>query len=69
MNGLWRSTNHQVIHRGGNFRVSVPFFFEPDWHVRVRPLKQCVERTGGEEKFREVVYGDHLIAKVKGNFH
>lgn len=68
-NGLRRSTNHRVIHRGENFRVSVPFFFEPDCHARVRPLRQCVERTGGEERFGEVVYGDHLIARVKGNFH
>ena len=30
-NGLWRSTPHRVIHRGDNFRVSVPFFYEPDF--------------------------------------
>lgn len=33
-NGLWRSTVHRVVHRGGEYRVSVPFFFEPDWDAR-----------------------------------
>lgn len=30
-NGLWRSTVHKVVHRGDGFRVSVPFFYEPDF--------------------------------------
>ena len=30
-NGLWKSTPHRVIHRGDSFRVSVPFFYEPDF--------------------------------------
>ncbi|KAI5807372.1 hypothetical protein DFH27DRAFT_478960 [Peziza echinospora] len=33
-NGLWKSTIHRVVHKGNNYRVSVPFFFEPDWHAR-----------------------------------
>jgi isopenicillin N synthase-like dioxygenase len=32
-NGLWRSTTHRVVHRGDTFRVSVPFFYEPDFHA------------------------------------
>ena len=68
-NGLWKSTPHRVIHRGENFRVSVPFFFEPNWDAKVTPLPQCVERTGGKRKYKEVCYGDHLTAKVKANFY
>jgi isopenicillin N synthase-like dioxygenase len=30
-NGLWRSTIHRVVHRGEEFRVSIPFFYEPDF--------------------------------------
>lgn len=30
-NGLWKSTRHRVVHKGSGYRVSVPFFFEPDW--------------------------------------
>ncbi|KAI9794602.1 MAG: hypothetical protein M1816_004489 [Peltula sp. TS41687] len=67
-NGLWRSTMHRVIHRGGEWRFSVPFFYEPDFEARIKPLKNCVERTGGEEKYDEVVYGNFLRSKVEGNF-
>lgn len=68
-NGIWKSTNHRVIHRGENFRVSVPFFFEPSFDAVVRPLKKCVEQTGGKAKYDEVVYGDFLVKKVEGNFY
>ncbi|KAI9696904.1 MAG: hypothetical protein M1820_007979 [Bogoriella megaspora] len=68
-NGLWRSTPHRVVHRGDGYRVSVPFFFEPDWEAVVEPLEKCVMRTGGERKFGRVKYGDHLTKKVEGNFY
>ncbi|KAK3046326.1 hypothetical protein LTS18_013393, partial [Coniosporium uncinatum] len=68
-NGLWKSTRHRVVHRGGGYRVSVPFFFEPDFDAVVRPLEKCVKETGGKVKYEEVVYGEHLIAKIKGNFY
>ena len=32
-NGLWKSTTHRVVHRGDAFRVSVPFFYEPDFEA------------------------------------
>ncbi|KAI9746811.1 MAG: hypothetical protein M1835_002393 [Candelina submexicana] len=67
-NGLWKSTRHRVVHKGGGYRVSVPFFFEPDFEALVEPLESCVRRTGGERKYKEVRYGDHLKGKVMGNF-
>jgi isopenicillin N synthase-like dioxygenase len=33
-NGLWKSTTHKVVHWGDAFRVSVPFFYEPDFGAR-----------------------------------
>ena len=68
-NGEWKSTNHRVIHRGSNFRVSVPFFFEPDFDAVVSPLPKCVERTGGKLKYERVVYGQHLVGKASTNFY
>lgn len=69
-NGLWKSTPHRVIHRSGqDWRISVPFFFEPDYDAVIQPLKSCVEKTGGKEKYDEVVYGDFLRHKVEGNFY
>jgi isopenicillin N synthase-like dioxygenase len=38
-NGLWRSTSHRVVHRGQEFRTSVPFFYEPDFEARF--VKSC----------------------------
>ncbi|BFZ61313.1 hypothetical protein YB2330_002376 [Saitoella coloradoensis] len=73
-NGLYASTLHRVIHRGGNYRVSVPFFFEPGWGARIDVLPGCKERRGevseGQGKVSEggVVYGEHLLGKVLGNF-
>ncbi|MCJ1478399.1 hypothetical protein MMC13_007079 [Lambiella insularis] len=68
-NGLWKSTEHRVVHRGDGYRVSVPFFLEPDFEAVVRPLEECVEKTGGVEKWGPVKYGDHLLGKVGGNFY
>lgn len=68
-NGEWKSTNHRVIHRGSNYRVSVPFFFEPDFDAVVEPLAKCIERTGGQAKYERVVYGQHLVGKASTNFY
>jgi isopenicillin N synthase-like dioxygenase len=68
-NGLWKSTLHRVIHRASSYRISVPFFFEPNWEADIRPLKKCVEQTGGQELYPAVKYGDHLKAKVESNFY
>ncbi|KAE9970014.1 hypothetical protein EG328_006521 [Venturia inaequalis] len=67
-NGEWKSTNHRVVHRGTNYRTSVPFFFEPNFDAEIKPLQRCIERTGGHSKFRPIVYGNHLTAKVIANF-
>ncbi|KAI9858685.1 MAG: hypothetical protein M1813_007317 [Trichoglossum hirsutum] len=68
-NGLWPSTRHRVIHSGTGYRVSVPFFYEPNFNAKIKPLKRAVEITGGVEKFGEVMYGDHLLGKIAGNFY
>jgi isopenicillin N synthase-like dioxygenase len=68
-NGLWHSVRHRVIHRGEGYRVSVPFFYEPNWDAVVKPLRRCVEKTGGEERYESVKYGDHLVGKLRSNFY
>ena len=67
-NGLYKSTRHRVVHRAENFRVSVPFFFEPDFDALVEPLGECVRACGGARRFGGVRYGEHLLGKVRGNF-
>jgi isopenicillin N synthase-like dioxygenase len=68
-NGLWTSTKHRVIHKDGGYRVSVPFFYEPNWDAVVKPLEKCVEITGGKALYKETLYGEHLTSKVAGNFY
>ncbi|KAJ7212124.1 Clavaminate synthase-like protein [Mycena pura] len=71
-NGLYKSTLHRVIHRSSSYRVSVPFFFEPNFDSVVKPLAAAKRIQGAAgsvvpEK-KPVVYGEFLLAKVGGNF-
>lgn len=68
-NGLWKSTMHRVIHRGERYRVSVPFFYEPNFDAVVKPLAKSVERSGKEEMHEGSTYGEHLLTKVFSNFY
>jgi len=69
-NGLYRSTLHQVLHRSSNYRVSIPFFFEPNFDAEIKPLPAALrlQRNEAPELRRPVVYGDFLLGKVSGNF-
>ncbi|CAE6466933.1 unnamed protein product [Rhizoctonia solani] len=71
-NGLYKSTIHRVIHRGTNFRVSVPFFFEPNFDAVVEPLPAALrlpEVQGKvQDQYKPIVYGDFLYKKVSNNF-
>lgn len=63
--GGWAtSTVHKVVHTGTDYRISVPFFFEPAKHVVVRQLPEF----GGTEGSPEIRYWDHLISKIDGSF-
>ncbi|KAF2706383.1 naringenin,2-oxoglutarate 3-dioxygenase [Pleomassaria siparia CBS 279.74] len=68
-NGLWKSTRHRVIHRGEGYRVSVPFFYEPNFDATVRPLDKCVKATGGVPMHEGNTYGEHLMGKLFSNFY
>ncbi|QRV77469.1 hypothetical protein RhiJN_05484 [Ceratobasidium sp. AG-Ba] len=69
-NGLYKSTIHRVIHRGTNYRVSVPFFFEPNFDAVVKPLPAALRlaETSKEQLAEPVVYGEFLYKKVASNF-
>eukprot|EP01130_Rhizamoeba_saxonica_P005913 TRINITY_DN2341_c0_g1_i1.p1 TRINITY_DN2341_c0_g1~~TRINITY_DN2341_c0_g1_i1.p1 ORF type:complete len:168 (-),score=37.05 TRINITY_DN2341_c0_g1_i1:22-525(-) len=58
-NGEYRSTPHRVIHTNSKKpRISVPFFFEPNYDAVIKGLG----------KDNGVMYGDHLCSKVFNNF-
>ncbi|GJJ10155.1 hypothetical protein Clacol_004381 [Clathrus columnatus] len=73
-NGLYKSTLHRVIHKGTNYRISIPFFFEPNFNALVEPLPSVIALTESinEEQlgrtYEPVVYGEFLVKKVKNNF-
>lgn len=74
-NDLYKATLHRVIHHGANYRVSVPFFYEPSFDAWIEPLPAALRLQakeggrGSEGKRKEPVrYGDFLLKKVGGNF-
>ncbi|KAL0578636.1 hypothetical protein V5O48_003379 [Marasmius crinis-equi] len=72
-NGLYKSTLHRVVHRGANYRVSIPFFFEPNFDAFVKPLEaakriRAAQQTEADKTYKPIVYGDFLLSKVSNNF-
>lgn len=63
--GLYVSTPHRVVNNSPAPRVSVPFFFEPNFDASLGPLPQGSQtKVTGEGK----CYGDHLFSKISKNF-
>ncbi|KAG8904608.1 Carnitine O-acetyltransferase mitochondrial [Tulasnella sp. 403] len=72
--GMYKATLHRVIHRGSNYRVSLPFFFEPNLNAVIKPLPAAVRLQAearevvDESKYQAVDYGEFLRRKVGSNF-
>ncbi|XP_073100599.1 homoarginine-6-hydroxylase 2-ODD-233-like isoform X1 [Elaeis guineensis] len=67
-NGLYESTLHRVVNNSPKYRVSVAFFYEPNFDTCIMPVDFCKQKTGGIAKYEEAVYGEHLAQKVLTNF-
>ncbi len=71
--GLYPATTHRVIHKSPTYRVSIPFFFEPNFNAKIE-LLEAAKRKAAEEGMSvlddlgSVVYGDFLLQKIGGNF-
>ena len=69
--GLYPATLHRVIHRAPTYRVSVPFFFEPNFDTKVNVLpaarRKCAEEGCLVKESDGVVYGEFLLNKIRGN--
>jgi len=62
--GVYKSTPHRVIHnRSNDTRISIPFFYEPNYDAVIKPLKPVEGYPSAG-----VMYGDHVISKVTNNF-
>ncbi|GAA5868408.1 hypothetical protein JCM1840_006982 [Sporobolomyces johnsonii] len=74
--GLYKSTLHRVIHKAPRYRVSIPFFYEPNFDALIEPLpsalrlrsQQHADASDPEQLPKPVVYGDFLRSKVSNNF-
>jgi isopenicillin N synthase-like dioxygenase len=67
---LYQSTPHRVIHKGNKARISIPFFYEPNFDAVIEPLPLLDHLFEGKTPmtFEPRVYGDHVTSKVLGNF-
>ncbi|CAG8607151.1 1822_t:CDS:10 [Paraglomus occultum] len=66
-NDIYKSTLHRVVHTRDEYRVSVPFFYEPNFDALIEPLEPCL-KVDPTRHHEPVVYGDHLLSKVSNNF-
>ena len=74
--GRYRSTPHRVKNKAGRDRLSFPFFFDPAWDARVRPIDPSLSDgesppdDAAERWDRTSVhafhgtYGEYLLGKV-----
>jgi len=72
--GLFRSTPHRVRNPAPRDRLSLPFFFDPNFFARVRPIEPTgrdLPPDDGDERWDrasvhafEGTYGDYLLNKV-----
>ena len=76
--GIYRSTPHRVVNTSRRDRLSFPFFFDPGFDARIRPIEgledHAVEDDSRERWDRASVhefsgtYGDYLLDKVSKVF-
>jgi isopenicillin N synthase-like dioxygenase len=76
--GRYRSTPHRVRNPGGRDRISLAFFFDPDWDARVRPVPRVADpappadataRWDGRSVHDPTgTYGEYLLEKVSKVF-
>ena len=74
--GCYRSTPHRVRNPAARDRLSFPFFLDPSFFARVRPIElpgPAPARDDRDERWDrasvhafEGTYGDYLLAKVEG---
>ncbi|CAI8611151.1 unnamed protein product [Vicia faba] len=67
-NGLYESTLHRVINNSSKYRVSIVYFYKPNFDTAVEPLDTYKTRSNGDKRFERAVYGEHLVKKVLTNF-
>ncbi|KAI5246906.1 oxoglutarate 3-dioxygenase [Aureobasidium subglaciale] len=60
--GIYKSTQHKVLHNSENMRISIPFFFDPNWDARIEPV---LGNSDGKSKAESVNYKDIFTGTIK----
>ena len=66
-NDRWISTPHRVINTTGRERFSVPFFFDPNYHVQVQCISTC-QGPGHPAKYDPITWGEYLKQKFDATY-
>ena len=61
-NGLFLSTRHRVVNTTGAERLSMPFFFEPNFECVVECLPQCCS-ADRPPRFSPTTAGEYLLSR------
>ncbi|THZ71284.1 oxoglutarate 3-dioxygenase [Aureobasidium pullulans] len=60
--GIYKSTQHKVIHASKDMRISIPFFFDPNWDARIEPV---LGNADVKSKAEGVNYKDIFTGAIK----
>ncbi|KAL3909504.1 MAG: hypothetical protein SGILL_008063 [Bacillariaceae sp.] len=73
-NNVYVSTPHRVMQplksncgESGD-RISIPFFFDPNYDSIIRPIDELVNKSENRVMFEPIMYGDHYLGKTSKNF-
>lgn len=72
-NNIYVSTPHRVVRsewqrENQRDRISIPFFFDPNYDALISPIDMLIGKSGRPACFEPIMYGDHLLAKTSKNF-
>ena len=66
-NGYYRATVHRVVSPKGKSRLSVPFFFEPNYDTVIKPIEKfCTEST--PIRYSPLHFGEYLEKTFKKSY-
>ncbi len=66
-NGHFRSTPHRVISHRSQRRFSLPFFFFPDYAMRVEVLPEY-QSADNPPRFEPVIWGEYVLAQFTKSY-